>query len=129
MTEKEFQECLAAQIAFDTIDQTPEVPVHYYSGFIDGKLYLSKKGKTVWTRKCDVTNSFLQSGTYETLKDRAEELCVEAHPVWFEPEKNYYNRPRIKSMHYGDVDRFVDSFIKAWTDKHFEIREVFKIEE
>ena len=129
MSEKEFQDQLAVQIALDTINQSPEVPVCHYSGFIDGKLYRSVKSRTVWTRKCDVSTSFRQSHTYRALEDRADEICRIEHPEWFEliREDRYYpfNRPWVKTKHCRDLINFREAFIEAWKDKHFEVREVF----
>lgn len=127
MTEQEIKNRVETLIALCTVNKVPNVPVVFYSAFIDGKLYRNLKGKTVWNRKCDVINSLKHnSELFKYLELVFEDKCRENNPTWFYRPYTWSDRLWAVSKHSKDVRTYVETEIQAWWNEHVEIKEVLQ---
>lgn len=127
-TKEEIEQAIQSYIAHYTVQQDPKAPMHFYSAYIDGKLYKGPKGKTVWTRKCDVVNSLKHNtDLFRFLRDTYEEEIYEAHPEFFDSETYSWQRiPWVKSQYRNDVNSIVNVKVDNWWRTHVQIKEVIQ---
>lgn len=127
MTKEEFDNKVKSLILINTVSADPKVPMHFFSAYIDGKLYRGPKGKTVWNRKCDVTNSLrYNTDLFRFLRETYETEVYEAHPEFFYKTLSWQRIPYTKSEHLKEVTSIVESKIDEWWKEHVEIREVLQ---
>ena len=128
MTKGEFSNRVEDLIARITVSKDPKKPTHFYSAYIDDKLYRGPKGKTVWYRTCDVVNSLKHNtDLFRFLRSAFEKELYELHPEFFEKEKNYWQQvPYVRNNHRKEVENFIESKVDEWYLNHVQIREIIQ---
>ena len=118
----DFENDVKWYISCSTVVGDPKIPVKHYIGHIDGKLYKSRKGKTVWNRRNDIVNSLRHnSPIFGYLRGYYTNQLWEEHPEYF---VEGYSWPYVKPRCHEKVEKFVDSKLQAWWDEHVEIIEI-----